>query len=103
MISINIIKSYRDVVAACDSSILGKKFEESFGNAIKQLDVKESFYKGEEVSVEKAIKIMKDMAAEDATFNIAGKEAVAAAISAGVISKEGVGEIQGIPFALVLL
>ena len=102
MISINIIKSYRDVVAACDSSILGKKFEESFGNAIKQLDVKESFYKGEEVS-EKAIKIMKSMSSEDATFNIAGKEAVAAAISAGVISKEGVGEIQGIPFALVLL
>ena len=96
---INVIRSYRDVVAICDSSILGKRFEEGKF----QLDVKESFYKGEEVSEEKAIEIMKSMIKEDATFNIAGKEAVNAAISAGVISKESVGEIQRIPFALVLL
>lgn len=100
---INIIRSYRDIVAVCDSSILGKKFEESFEGVVRQLDVKESFYKGEEVSAEKAVEMMKHMIAEDATFNIAGKEAVAAAINAGVISKESVGEIQGIPFALVLL
>jgi hypothetical protein len=96
---INIIKSYRDVVAACDSSILGKRFER--GNF--QLDIKESFYKGEEVSEEKAMEIMKSMASEDATFNIAGKESVKAALKAGIISKESVGKIQGIPFALVLL
>ncbi|MEK6847540.1 MAG: DUF424 family protein [Nanoarchaeota archaeon] len=96
---INIIKSYRDIVAVCDSSILGKRFEEGKF----QLDVKESFYRGEEVSEEKAIKIMKDMAAEDATFNIAGEESVNAALKAGIITKESVGEIQGIPFALVLL
>src|SRR3989344_1289038 len=100
MIQINIIKSYRDVVAACDSSILGKKFEESFNDVVRQLDIKESFYKGEEVSAEKAVEMMKHMTAEDATFNIAGKEAVAAAIRAGVISEESLGEIQGIPFAL---
>ena len=46
---------------------------------------------------------MKSMAAEDATFNIAGEKSVNAAIKAGVISKESVGKIQGIPFALVLL
>ena len=103
MIFINIIRSYRDVVAVCDSSILGKKFEESFGDSIRQLDVKESFYKGEEVSKERAIEIMKKMLREDATFNIVGRESVHAAISAGVISEESVGQIQGIPFALVLL
>lgn len=96
---INVIKSYRDIVAACDSSLLGKKFE--LGN--RQLDIKESFYKGEEVSEEKAMEIMKSMAAEDATFNIVGNESVKAALKAGVISKESVGKIQGIPFALVLL
>ena len=96
---IKIIKSYRDVVAVCDSSILGKRFEQ--GNL--QLDVKESFYKGEEVSEEKAIEIIKSMAAEDATFNIAGEKSVNAAIKAGVVSKESVGKIQGIPFAVVLL
>jgi len=96
---INIIRSYRDVVAACDSSILGKRFEEGKF----QLDIKESFYKGEEVSREKAIEIMESMIKEDATFNISGEEAVNAAIDAGVISKDAVGKIQGIPFALVLL
>ena len=96
---IKIIKSYRDIVAVCDSSILGKKFEQ--GNL--QLDLKESFYKGEEVPEEKAIEMMKSMAAEDATFNIAGEKSVNAAIKAGVISQESVGKIQGIPFALILL
>jgi len=96
---IKITKSYRDIVAVCDSSILGKRFEQ--GNF--QLDLKESFYKGEEVQEERAIEMMKSMAAEDATFNIAGEKSVNAAIKAGVISKESVGKIQGIPFALVLL
>ena len=96
---IKIIKSYRDTVAVCDSSILGKRFEQ--GNF--QLDLKESFYKGEEVSEEKAIEIMKTMSAEDATFNIAGQESVDAALKAGVISQESIRKIQGIPFAMVLL
>jgi len=96
---IKVIKSYRDVVAVCDASILGKRFEQ--GNL--QLDIKESFYRGEEVSEEKAIEIMKSMSEEDSTFNIAGEKSVNAAIKAGVISKESVGKIQGIPFALVLL
>lgn len=96
---LNVIKSYRDVVAVCDSHILGKRFEE--GNF--QLDVKESFYKGEEVSMEKAVMVLRSLAKEDATFNIVGQEAVKAAIASGAISEDAVGEIQGIPFALVLL
>ncbi len=96
---LNVIRSYRDVVAICDSDLLGKKFEQGKF----QLDVKESFYKGEDISEKKAVEIMKSMLAEDATFNIVGKESVNAAISAGIISKESVGKIQGIPFALILL
>ena len=99
MIYLNIIKSYRDVVAVCDSCLLGKRFEEGKF----QLDVKESFYKGEEVSKEEAIETMKSMSKEDATFNIAGEEAINAAINAGIISKDAVGKIQGVPFALILL
>ncbi|MBI3623483.1 DUF424 family protein [Candidatus Pacearchaeota archaeon] len=99
MISINIIRTYREVVAICDSNLLGKVFEEEK----LQLDLKESFYKGEEVDEQKAIEIMRDMLAEDATFNIAGKESVNAALKAGIIEEESVGEIAGIPFALVLL
>jgi hypothetical protein len=96
---LNVIRSYRDVVAICDSSLLGKIFEEGKF----QLDIKESFYKGEEVSEEEAIETMKFMLKEDSTFNIVGKEAVNAAIAAGVITKDAVGTIQGIPFALILL
>lgn len=96
---INIIRSYRYVVAICDSNLLGKTFEEEKF----QLDVKESFYKGEEVSQIEAIEMMRDMQREDATFNIIGKEATKAALKAGIIEKESIGTIQGIPFALVLM
>lgn len=96
---LNVIKSYRDVIAVCDSSILGKKFEQGEF----QLDVKESFYRGEEVAAEKAVEMMKSLSREDATFNIVGQESVDAAIQAGIITKDSVGKIQEVPFALVLL
>ena len=63
---VKIHTSYRYVVAICDSDLLGKKFEEGQF----QLDVKESFFKGEEKPKEKVLEIMQDMAKEDATFNI---------------------------------
>jgi len=96
---VNIIKSYRDVVAICDKELLGKTFEE--GKA--QLEVKESFYKGGEKTPEETIKIMKQMSTEDATFNIVGKESTQTALKAGIIDQESIGKIQGIPFALVLM
>jgi len=99
MIFVKVIKTYRDVVAACDSELLGKTFEEDKF----QLDVKESFYKGEEKSEVEAIDLFRFMLAEDATFNIVGKKATQAAIKAGIISEESIGEIAGIPFALVLI
>src|SRR3989344_5177806 len=95
---VNVIRTYRSVVAVCDKELLGKKFEEG----ISQLDIKESFYKGEEKSQEEVVELMRFLAQEDSTFNIVGKKAVAAAIAAGIIDKESVGEISGIPFALVL-
>lgn len=99
MLFIKIHKSYRDVIAICDSELIGKKFEEDRF----QLDVKENFYKGEEINEEKAIRIIQKMAKEDATFNIVGDKSVNAAIKAGIIKKEGIKKIHDIPFALVLL
>jgi len=99
MFFIKVMSSYRYVVAMCDSDLLGKKFE----SGKFQLDVKESFYKGEEVDEERAIQIIRKMAIEDATFNIVGKNSVALALKEGIIVEKGIGEIQGIPFALVLL
>ena len=98
---VNIISSYRDVVAICDTELLGKQFESEDGKF--QLDVKESFYKGEEKTPEETKEIILKMQKEDATFNIAGKESIQIALDAGIITQNNVGEIQGIPFAVVLL
>ena len=96
---VRVQKSYRDIVAICDSELLGKRFEEGKF----QLDIKESFYKGEEKDKEEVLKVIKDMSKEDATFNIVGKESIDTALKAGIISEQGIKKIQGIPFALVLL
>ena len=96
---VKLIKSYRDVVAVCDSELLGKRFEEdSF-----QIHVKENFYNGEEMSEAQTIDFLRKMRMEDATFNIIGENSVNAALQAGIITEDSVGEIQGIKFALVLL
>ena len=96
---IKIHKSYRDVIAISDKELLGKKFEENNS----QLNIKESFYKGEEVTEENLIDKIRDLALEDSTFNIVGKKSVSCALRAGIILEEGIKKIQGIPYALVLL
>ena len=96
---IKIHKSYRIVVALCDSDLLGERFEQGF----RQLDVRESFYKGEEKSKEEIIKILKFQKGEDATFNIVGPKSVEAAKEAGIIDEDSISETDGIPYALSLL
>ena len=99
MISIKIHKSYRNVVAVCDLDLIGKKFEE--GEC--QLDVKENFFKGDEITTDKAIEIMKEYEKEDSTFNIVGDESINSALKAKIISEEGIKRINNVPFALVLM
>lgn len=96
---VRLIKSYRHVVAVCDSELLGKRFEE--GDF--QLHVKENFYGGEEMSEDETIRFLQKMKIEDATFNIIGENSVNAALEAGVIQENSIGEVQGVKFALVLL
>lgn len=96
---VKIHNSYRQIVAVCDSELLGKQFEQG----IKLLDVRESFYNGERKQEKEVIEIMADLAKEDATFNIVGKKSVNCALKAGIITKQGIGQVQGIPFALVLM
>lgn len=96
---VRIIRSYRDVIAICDSELLGKKFEE--GDF--QLDVKEGFYKGDEMNKKQVLDIIEKMSREDATFNIVGKESVELAVNTGLITREGIKTIQGIPFTMVLM
>ena len=96
---IKIHESYRKVVAFCDSELIGKKFEEGK----MQLDVRENFFKGEEISEEKAAAMLKSLALDDAIFNIVGNRAVNIAQEVGIIEKDNIGKIQGVSFALVLL
>ena len=96
---VNIIQTYRDVVAICDKELIGKKFEEDDF----QLDVKENFFKGEEKSSEEVSKIIQDFSKEDATFNIVGEKAVALAIKNNLVAENAVKKISGIPFTLKLI
>ena len=77
-------KSYRYVIAIADKELIGKTFEQDKF----QLNVKENFFKGEEINEEKAIPLMQNYEKEDATFNIIGKKSTQAALKAGIITKQ---------------
>lgn len=92
-------KSYRTVVAICDSELVGKKFEEGK----RQLDCRENFYKDKELNHEELKKLIRMQLLEDATFNIVGEQSIKLAIEEGAILENGFDKIAGIPFALKLI
>jgi hypothetical protein len=96
---IKIHKAYRIVVALCDTNLIGKTFEEG----IKQIQIRENFFKGDEKNKQETIEILQNMQKEDATFNIVGKESIQTALEAGIIKESGIIKIQNVPIALVLL
>ena len=53
---VKIHSSYRRIVAICDNELLGKKFEEGK----KAIEIKESFFKGDEKTEQEIIKIIED-------------------------------------------
>lgn len=95
---VKIHKSYRDIVAVCDSELLGRKLEQ--GKVVLEIT---EFYNGKGIAEQELVTLLKDYAAEDATFSIVGDKSVNAALKAGIISKEGIKKVQGVPFALILL
>ena len=96
---VKIHKSYRDVIAICDSDLLGKRF----GEGEMQLDLTGPFFQGEEKTKEELKEIIEDCEREDGTFFIVGKESVSLCKEVGLVENEGVKEIQGVPVALTLL
>jgi hypothetical protein len=79
------------VIAVCDCTILGKKVcEEKF-----VLDVSKEFYQGERVTIEAAIDILK-MAT---VANFVGKDAVRCGVEAGLVHKDAIISVCGIPHA----
>ncbi len=96
---VKIHKSYRNIIAICDSNLLSQKFEQDN----TEIDLTGEFFNGEEFSSDEVLSIIQDGKTEDATFNIVGEKAVALALKSGIISKEGIITIQDIPIALTLL
>jgi len=84
----------REIISICDEDILGKKFE----TEDLQLDIKESFYKGDIYS-EKHLKIVKNAD----YLNIVGKESINFAIKNNLINKENIMRIKKIPYAISIL
>jgi uncharacterized protein len=96
---VKIHEAYRKILSLCDTNLIGKTFSEG----IKQIQIRENFFKGEEKNKEEVLEILKDLEKEDATFNIVGKESIECAINTGIISEEGIIMIDNIPIALGLM
>ncbi len=98
-ILVKIHQTYREIIAICDSDLVGKKFEE--GNM--QLEVNEQFYGGKEMSDDKILELLKEKSQEDACFNFVGKNSVDIGAKAGIIDKNRVIRVKDIPHAMALL
>lgn len=83
----------KQVLAACDSDILGKTFEE--GELF--FEVKESFYGKKEVSEKK----LGELLDEFGSINLVGEKTVGIALRKGLISESGIIRIKGIPHAQI--
>lgn len=96
---VKIHSTYRNVVAICDSDLIGK----TFGEGQKCLFVNPNFFQGEEKSEKEVLDIIEKGLYEDYTFNIVGRQSTDLALKAGIIRSEGIINIQNIPIALILL
>jgi len=98
MIFIKVYNTHPKIIAIADAELIGKYFEEGK----MQINVDERFYKGKQYSEEEARKLIKQFAEDYCSFNIVGKKAIAIAIELGIVEKENILYIQGIPVALAL-
>jgi len=89
------INGGRLLIAICDKDLIDKKFSE--GNM--QLDLSSTFYKGEEVEEEK----LQEMIKKAFMINAVGKKAVGFLEKEGLIDKENIIKIKGIPHAQYML
>ena len=98
-ILLKVHESYRWVVAVCDKDVFGRKLID--GKRV--LDLSGQFFDGDSMSEEKIREEIVRCSREDASFNFVGEDSVALAKELELVTDEGVVEIEGVPFALVLL
>jgi len=77
----------------CDAPLLGKKLVEKK----LKLNISESYYGERIVEKEEAENLLKNCS----SINMVGKETVSLSVSLGIGTKEGVKQINGVPFLLV--
>ncbi len=85
----------RNILAICDSDLIGKKFEDHD----LQLDLTSNFYKGEEKSEKEILELFKT----GSIINLVGKKSIEVGIKAGIINKKNIIKIKNIPHAQALL
>ncbi|MEM4337090.1 MAG: DUF424 family protein [Candidatus Woesearchaeota archaeon] len=94
-----IIKEHKtrsgNIIAICDSSIIGKKFVE--GDAV--LDLSSDFYRGKKSSKEEILSKCK----KAYIINAVGEETINLLLSQKIISEKNIIKVQGIPFAQCIL
>lgn len=82
---------HSDVIAVCDEDILGKTFEE--GKYC--ITVSEHFYRGEKGDAATIARLLRDAD----NVNLIGKESIALGLKLGIITKENIIIIAGVPHA----
>ena len=83
------------LVAVCDTDLIGKKFEEGE----LQLDLTSDFYAGKELD-EKATG---DLIRNAYIINLVGKNAIKLGMDEGIIEKDHIKNIAGIPHAQAVI
>jgi len=81
----------KEIVAVCDEDLIGKKFKDK--NLI--LDISKEFYKGEKRNENETLAIME----KANILNIAGKKSINLALKNGIILKQNIIKVKGIPHA----
>lgn len=80
-----------DVVAVCDEELIGKTIKDKKHT----VTISEQFYKGERMKEQAVIMILKDAK----NINLIGKKTIALGLKIGVITRENVVMIAGVPHA----
>ena len=82
---------HRFIIAVCDKDLIGKTVKDKKIT----LKISERFYKGTLRTDEEVVEILR----EAVNANIMGKESIRLALKAGIIKKENIIKIKGVPHA----
>jgi hypothetical protein len=87
--------SGQQIIAICDSDIACKRFEENN----TQLDLSSDFYKGDKISPDKLISMIR----KAYVINAVGQKTIDLLIKECLLTEENIKYISGIPYAMVVI